>query len=98
MFPNRNIQRFTWTSPDGKTHNQIDHVLIDIEHSGQQIVILTTVWWWQILGERLAVSKETMHRVHMQRFNLKKLNGVEGKQQYRAEVPNRFAALENLRH
>ena len=29
MFPHRNIKKYTWTSSDGKTHNQIDHVLID---------------------------------------------------------------------
>jgi hypothetical protein len=29
-------------------------------------------------------------------FNLKKLNEVEGKEQYRVEVANRFAALEDL--
>ena len=29
MFPYRNIHKYTWTSPDGKTHNQTDHVLID---------------------------------------------------------------------
>jgi hypothetical protein len=46
--------------------------------------------------ERLAVSKQTMHKAHMQRFNLKKLNEVEGKEQYRVEITNRFAALEKL--
>jgi hypothetical protein len=32
----------------------------------------------------------------MERFNLKKLGKVEGKEQYRVEISNRFAALENL--
>jgi hypothetical protein len=29
MFPNFNIHKFTWTSTDGRTHNQIDQILID---------------------------------------------------------------------
>jgi hypothetical protein len=29
--------------------------------------------------ERLAVNKQRSHRFHMERFNLKKLNEVEGK-------------------
>ena len=29
MFRHRNIHKYTWTSPDAKTRNQIDHVLID---------------------------------------------------------------------
>jgi hypothetical protein len=32
----------------------------------------------------------------MERFDLKKLNEVEGKEQFRVEVSNRFAALEDL--
>jgi hypothetical protein len=36
--------------------------------------------------ERLAVSKQTMHRVNMESFNLKKLNKVEGKEQYQVEI------------
>jgi hypothetical protein len=29
MFPHNSIHKDVWTSPDGKRHNQIDHVLID---------------------------------------------------------------------
>jgi hypothetical protein len=29
MFPHRNIHKYTGTSPDGNTHNQINQVLID---------------------------------------------------------------------
>jgi hypothetical protein len=32
----------------------------------------------------------------MERFNLKKLNNVEGKEQFYVEVLNRFAALKDL--
>jgi hypothetical protein len=32
----------------------------------------------------------------MERFNLKKLKEAEGKEQYRVENSNRFAALENF--
>jgi hypothetical protein len=45
---------------------------------------------------RLSVSKETMHKLHMERFSLKKLNKTKGKEQYWVEILNRFTALENL--
>jgi hypothetical protein len=32
----------------------------------------------------------------MERFNLKKIHDVEGKEQFRVEVSNRFAVLEDL--
>jgi hypothetical protein len=46
--------------------------------------------------ERLAVNKQRPHRFNMERSNLKKLNEVECKDQFRVEVSNRFAALEDF--
>jgi hypothetical protein len=54
MFPHRNIHKFTWTFPDGKMHNLIlidsngIQVYLMSDRSRQQIVILTTIWWWKI--------------------------------------------------
>jgi hypothetical protein len=53
MLPLRNFHKYTWTSPGGKSHSQIDHILIGegirvflmFDHSGQQIVILAAIWW-----------------------------------------------------
>jgi len=28
MFPHHNIHKYIWTSPNGKIHSQIDHILI----------------------------------------------------------------------
>jgi hypothetical protein len=43
--------------------------------------------------ERLAVNKQTTHRVHMERLNPKKLKKVEGKEEYRLKISDRFASL-----
>jgi hypothetical protein len=103
MFPHHNIHKYTWTSPDRKTHNQIDHILVDrrrhlkildvrsyktVDCESDHYLVLTKV------RERLAVNEQRSHRFHMERFNFEKLNEVEGKEQYRVEVSNRFAEVE----
>jgi hypothetical protein len=46
--------------------------------------------------ERLAVNKQRLQILHMGSLNIKKLNKVEGKEQFCVEVSDRFAALEDL--
>ena len=46
--------------------------------------------------ERLAVGKLAAQRFDRQRFNLRKLNEPEVREEYQIEITNRFAALENL--
>jgi hypothetical protein len=46
--------------------------------------------------ERLSVSKRVSEKMDMQRFDLRKLNDAEVKEQYQVKITNRFAALENF--
>jgi hypothetical protein len=105
MFPRRIIHKYTWTSPDGKTHNQIDHILVDRRRHSSVLDVRSfraadcdSDHYLAVakVRERLAVNKQRSHRFRMERFNLKKLNEVEGKGKFRVEVSNRFGALEDL--
>jgi hypothetical protein len=46
--------------------------------------------------ERLAVSKRAAQKIDTERFNVKKLNEGDVKEQYQVTIKNKFAALENL--
>jgi hypothetical protein len=80
---------YIWTSPDVKTHNQMDHILVDRQRhysvlnvrsfraadcdSDHYLVVAKD-------RERLAVNKQSSQKFYMERFNLKELNEVEGKE------------------
>jgi len=46
--------------------------------------------------ERLAVGKQAAQRFDRQRFNLRKINEPEVREQYQIDIKNRFLSLENL--
>jgi hypothetical protein len=48
------------------------------------------------IGQRLSVSKRAAQKFHDERFDLKKLNDVDVKEQYQVKISNRFTSLETL--
>jgi len=105
MFPHCNTHKYTWTSPDEKTHTQIDHILTDRRWHSSILDVRSsrgadcdTDHYLVVakVRERLAVSKQATQRFDGERFNLRKLNEMEVTKQYQTEITNRFAALENL--
>jgi hypothetical protein len=106
MFPHRSIHKYTWTSPDGKTHTQIDHISTDRRrHSGildirsfigadcdsDNYLVVAKV------RERLTVSKQMVKKTDVERFNLKQLNEEKVIEQYQVTIKNTFSSSGKLR-
>jgi hypothetical protein len=104
MFPHRTIHKYTWASCNGKTHNQIDHILIDrrrhtsildvrsfrgADCDGDHYFVAAKV------TEILAVSKRMVKKMDVERFNLNQLNEEEVKEQYQVTIKKAVEKLYN---
>jgi hypothetical protein len=105
IFNRRNIHMYTWTSPDGQTYNQINHILIDRRWNSSILDVRNLrgaecdIDHYLVVAkvrERLAVRKQETQKFDGEKFNLRKLDDFEVRKQYRIEITNRFAALENV--
>jgi hypothetical protein len=94
-FQHSDIHKHTWTSPDGVTHNQRDHVLIDKRRHSNMLDVLSftgadcdTDHYLVVakLRERISVSNRVRQNFDLERFDLKKLNDVEVKEMYQVEI------------
>jgi hypothetical protein len=63
--------------------------------SGELTVILVIIWWLQSYGNVDSKLKRAQN-FDVERFNFKKLNGLEGRKQYQIQISDRFVVLENL--
>jgi hypothetical protein len=105
MISHRKIHKYTWTSPEEKTHNQIDHVLI---YRRRRSTVLYAQSFRgadcdtdhnlvvENVRKGLAVSKRTAQKIDNERFNVKNIKEGEVKEQNQVTNRNKFAALENL--
>ena len=103
-FPHRDVHKGTWKSPDGRTVNQIDYLLIDRRHAG----VVQDVRSWR------GADCESDHFLVISRIAIRLCNGVEPATQrtpsrqlpnverfedpatvmrYQVELQNRFEAL-----
>jgi hypothetical protein len=87
MFPHCNIHKYTWNFPEGKMHNQTDHILTDRRQRSGILHVRSfrgadrdTDHYLALakVRERLAVSKQAAQKIEMEIFNLKKINEGRG--------------------
>jgi hypothetical protein len=99
MFLHRNIHKYIWTSPDGKTQIQIYHILIDRRWHSSILDVRSfrgadcDTYHYLVVAkvrERLAVIKQAAQKFDAERFNLKKLSELEVRKQYQLKISNKF--------
>lgn len=104
IYPHRKIHKTTWTSPDGKTENQIDHFTIDRKWrrsmqdvrvrrgadaaSDHQLLVAT-------LKTKLRSFCDSAGKPH-HKFNIQFLKDKKKAEEFNCEVRNRFEALTEL--
>lgn len=62
-FQNKNIHKATWRSPDWKTENQVDHVLIDVHHCYNMFNV------WSCRGDNADIYHYLVVKVHSRLSN-----------------------------
>jgi len=83
MFPHRNFHKYTWTSPDEQTHNQIDYILIDrgwnssildVRSFRGDVCDIDDCLVFAKVRERFTVIKQVTQKLEGKTLNLRELN------------------------
>ena len=100
MFPHKNIHKYTWTAPNGRVRNQIDHVAVNgkfkrsvrdtrsyrgADSGSDHNLVITTV--------RLRLRGIVKNTSNVRRYDTAKLKIPEVKQQFQIKLRNRFSCL-----
>jgi hypothetical protein len=103
LFPHKDIHKNTWTSPDKRTNNQIDHVLINQKYR-------SSIKDTRVMRGADAASDHQLVRTQMKlklrkqisktksqtKYDVSKLQDKNVKSKFSVELKNKFAVLEAL--
>ena len=102
IFKHKDIHKLTWTSPDGRTQNQIDHIIINskwrtslqdvIAKRGADIGSDHTLVTGKI---KLKLRKARKKSQREPPINIARLKEQEIRKAFQTEVKNRFAVLQD---
>ena len=97
LFQHKNIHKLTWTSPDGQSQNQIDHIVINSKwrRSLQDVRVMRQADVGSdhnLLVAKIALKlrKTKMGGKRKQRFDVEKLKDTATKNKFKIALRNKF--------
>jgi hypothetical protein len=97
IFTHLSIHKYIWTSPDGKTRNQTNHVLTDRRYHSSIIDVRSfrgadcdADHYLVAAKVREILAGSPVNKMDMDRFSLKKLSVGEVKEQYQVTIETDF--------
>ena len=102
VFQHKRIHKETWTSPDGQTHNQIDHITIKKRwrRTLQDVKVIrgadASSDHHLLLGKLRLKLKKTQRKKMTPLFDSTKLKNEAVKTRFSIELKNRFQLLQNV--